>query len=86
MAKGCINVQGNEMKGYTVTVRTVYVQEMNIMADDSLEAERVAREEFEPDPDCIFSMDVFGLDPWEPDSPLEDILHDQYVQTRIDSE
>jgi hypothetical protein len=74
------------MKVYTVTVKTVYIQEMNIMAEDSLEAERVAREEFAPDPDCIYSMDVFGPDLWEPDSELEDILHDQYVQTRIDSE
>ena len=71
---------------YTVTVKAVYIQEVEIEADDDMAAESLAIRAFEPDGDSLFSIDVFGLSPWRPDSPLEDILHDQYVQQRIDGD
>lgn len=71
---------------YEVTIKTVYIQEVEVDADDELEAKEQALKQFYPDPAYIFSMDVFGLDPWRPDSPLEDILHDQYRQRELDDE
>ena len=72
------------MPKYTVTVKAVYIQEVEIEADDDMAAEKLAIREFEPDGDCLFSIDVFGLSPWRPDSPLEDILRDEYVQRELD--
>ena len=74
------------MNKYTVTIKAVYIQEVEIEADDAMAAEKLAIREFEPVGDSLFSIDVFGLSPWRPDSPLEDILHDQYVQQRIDGD
>ena len=74
------------MSKYTVTVKAVYIQELEIEADDDIDADKVAIREFQPDSDNLFSIDVFGLSPWRPDSQLEDILHDQYVQQRIDGD
>ena len=74
------------MKTYTVTVKAVYVQEVDIEAEDEQIAERLAMRQFEPDADSLFSIDVFGLSPWRPDSPLEDILHDQYRQRELDGD
>lgn len=72
------------MPKYTVTVKAVYIQELEIEADDDLDADKVAIREFQPDSDNLFSIDVFGLSPWRPDSPLEDILRDEYVQRELD--
>ena len=69
---------------YTVTVKAVYIQEVEIEADDDMAAESLAIRAFEPDSDSLFSIDVFGLSPWRPDSPLEDILHDEYRQRELD--
>ena len=74
------------MKSYTVTVKAVYIQEVEIMADDDLSAEKLAIREFQPDGDSLFSIDVFGLSPWAPDSPLEDILRDESVQRELDEQ
>ena len=74
------------MKKYTVTVKAVYIQEVEIMADDDLSAEKLAIREFQPDGDSLFSIDVFGLSPWRPDSPLEDILRDESVQRELDEQ
>lgn len=71
---------------YTVTVKAVYIQEVEIEADDDLAAESLAIRAFEPDSDSLFSIDVFGLSPWRPDSQLEDILHDQYRQRELDED
>lgn len=49
---------------YTVTVRATYVREMEVEADDELSARHLAVSQFEPDGDDLFSIDVFGLDPW----------------------
>lgn len=72
------------MPKYTVTVKAVYIQELEVEADDDLDADKVAIREFQPDSDNLFSIDVFGLSPWRPDSPLEDILRDEYVQRELD--
>lgn len=72
------------MPKYTVTVKAVYIQELEVEADDDLDADKVAIREFQPDGDNLFSIDVFGLSPWRPDSPLEDILRDEYVQRELD--
>lgn len=72
------------MPKYTVTVKAVYIQELEVEADDGLDADKVAIREFQPDSDNLFSIDVFGLSPWRPDSPLEDILRDEYVQRELD--
>ena len=72
------------MTTYTVTIKAVYMEEMTIIADDRDEAERIAMAEFKPDGDNLYTIDVYGLSPWEPDSPLEDILHDQYKQRELD--
>ena len=69
---------------YTVTVKAVYIQEVEIEADDDMAAESLAIRAFVPDGDSLFSIDVFGLSPWRPDSPLEDILHDEYRQRELD--
>lgn len=71
---------------YTVTVRTTYVQEMEIEADDEIEAKKTAMKEFCPDPDFIFSMDVFGLDPWRPTDGREDYEYETHRQKEIDDE
>ena len=71
---------------YTVTVKAVYIQEVEIEADDDMAAESLAIRAFEPDSDSLFSIDVFGLSPWRPESPLEDILRDQDVQKALDED
>lgn len=71
---------------YTVTVRTTYVQEMEIEADDEIEAKKIAMKEFYPDPDFIFSMDVFGLDPWTHTDSREDYEYEIHRQKEIDDE
>lgn len=72
------------MKTYTITVKAVYMEEMTVLAEDDIAAEHIAITEFEPNPDSLFSIDVFGLSSWRPDSPLEDILRDQDVQRELD--
>ena len=71
---------------YEITVRTTYIQEMVIEADDEIEAKKIAMKEFYPDPDFIFSMDVFGLDPWRPIDDSEDRAFEQQRQKEIDDE
>lgn len=71
---------------YTVTVRATYVREMEIEADDEVSARHLAITEFEPDGDDLFSIDVFGLDPWRPTDGEEDVKHDQWKQQEIDNE
>lgn len=71
---------------YEVTVRTTYIQEMTIEADDEMEAKRIAMKDFYPDPDFIFSMDVYGLDPWRPIDGREDYEYETARQSEIDDE
>lgn len=54
------------MAKHMVTVRATYVQELVVEADDDQEVRRVAMREFAPNSDNLFSMDVFGPDPWQP--------------------
>lgn len=74
------------MTKYTVTVRAVYVCEMEVEADDELSAKAVAIQQFEPEGDDLFSIDVFGLDPWRPIDDAEDRAYEQYKQQEIDNE
>lgn len=71
---------------YDITVRATYIREMTIEADDEIEAKRIAIEMFNPDSDSVFSMDVFGLDPWRPIDDSEDRLYEQHRQQEIDDE
>lgn len=72
------------MKKYTVTIRAVYVREFEITAADNIEAEKLARAEFKPESDDLFSFDVFGLDPWQPENNDEDAAYEQHRQREID--
>lgn len=74
------------MSKYTVTIRAVYVQEVDIYAEDEIAAKSNALKEFEPDPDQLFSIDVFGLDPWQPTDSREDYEYETYRQKEIDDE
>ena len=74
------------MKSYTVTIRAVYVREMEIEADDEVSARHLAITEFEPDGDDLFSIDVFGLDPWRPIDDREDYEYEQQRQKELDDE
>ena len=74
------------MGTYAVTVRAVYVQEFEIRAVDEAEAKTLALKQFEPVPDDLFSIDVFGLDPWRPIDGREDYAHDIYKQKELDDE
>jgi hypothetical protein len=71
---------------YTVTVKAVYVQEFEVEADDEMSAKHVAITDFEPDGDNLFSIDVFGLDPWRPTDHREDIEYERARQEEIDNE
>ena len=69
---------------YTVTVKAVYVREIEIEADDEYAARHIAITEFEPEGDDLFSIDVFGLDPWRPIDDREDREYEQHRQRQID--
>ena len=71
---------------YSVSVRANYYEDIEIEADSQEEAYKLAVQTFEPCGDNCMSIDVYGLSPWEPDSPLEDILHDQYKQRELDGD
>ena len=71
---------------YTVTVKAVYIREMEIEADDDISARHVAIAEFEPEGDDMFSIDVFGLDPWQPTNNDEDYAYETARQQEIDNE
>ena len=71
---------------YTVTVRATYVREMEIEAEDDMAARHVAIGEFEPDGDDLFSIDVFGLDPWQPTDGREDYEYEIRRQKELDDE
>ena len=74
------------MKSYTVTIRAVYVREMEIEAEDEVSARHLAIMQFEPEGDDLFSLDVFGLDPWRPIDGREDYEYETYRQMEIDNE
>ena len=71
---------------YTVTVRATYVRELEIEAEDDVAARLEAIRAFEPEPDDLFSLDVFGLDPWRPIDGREDYEYETYRQMEIDNE
>lgn len=71
---------------YTVTVRATYVRELEIEAEDDVAARLEAIKAFEPEPDDLFSLDVFGLDPWRPTDGREDYEYETYRQREIDNE
>ena len=71
---------------YTVTVRATYVREMEIEAEDELVARTEAIQQFEPNGDDLFSIDVFGLDPWRPIDDAEDRAYEQCRQEELDNE
>ena len=72
------------MTKYTVTIRATYVQEMDVFADDEQSARHIAIQAFEPDGDNLFSIDVFGLDPWQPVDGREDYEYETARQKEID--
>lgn len=55
------------MPKYEVQVKASYYDELVIEADSKKEAYRIAVQEFKPTSDNLFSIDVYGLSPWEPD-------------------
>lgn len=71
---------------YTLTVRATYVRELEIEAEDDVAARLEAIKAFEPEPDDLFSLDVFGLDPWRPIDGREDYEYETYRQMEIDNE
>ena len=71
---------------HTITIRTVYVQEVEVEAADEFEAKELAMKQFYPDSAYIFSMDVFGADPWTPTDSREDIEYEAFRQREIDNE
>lgn len=74
------------MTKYTVTIRATYIQEMDVFADDEQSARHIAIQDFEPDSDNLFSIDVFGLDPWQPIDNREDYAYETARQKEIDDE
>ena len=52
------------MKKYQVQVKASYYDELEVEACDVDEARRLAIRDFKPCGDNMFSIDVFGLDPW----------------------
>lgn len=71
---------------YTVTVRATFVREMTVEAEDEIVARAEAIQQFEPDREDLFSIDVFGLDPWRPVDDAEDRAYEQYRQEELDNE
>ena len=69
---------------YTVTVKAVYVDEMDVFASDEDEARRIAIADFKPCGDNLFSLDVYGLDPWRPIDGREDYEYEQHRQRELD--
>ena len=67
------------MNKYTVTIKAVYIQEVEIEADDDMAADKLAIRAFEPDADCLFSIDVFGLDPRRPTDGREDYEYETAI-------
>lgn len=55
------------MKKYSVSVRATYYDDIEVEAEDSMEAYKKAIKQFSPNSDNLFSIDVYGLSPWEPD-------------------
>lgn len=66
---------------YKVSVKASYYDDLEIEADDEDDARRKAMKEFVPTSDNMFSIDIYGLDPWTLSS-LEDDPHagDPYDQ------
>ena len=71
---------------FDITIRATYIQEYEIEAANDMEARVLAAKQFTPDPDCITSMDVFGLDPWLPIDGREDYEYETKRQREIDDE
>lgn len=71
---------------YTITIKASYVQELDIEADDEVEARHLAAHVFNPEEAELFSFDVFGLDPWRPTDGREDYEYETYRQKEIDDE
>lgn len=69
---------------YTVTVKKSYVQEIDVYADDVDDARRAALEHFDPKDADVFSVDVFGLDPWTLGEEGDPNAHDKYRQAELD--
>jgi hypothetical protein len=49
---------------YNVSIKASYYDDLEIEAGDVDEARHKAIATFQPCPDNLFSIDVFGLDPW----------------------
>ena len=52
------------MPVYKASIRATYYDDLEIEADDAEHAHRIAIQTFKPCGDNLFSIDVFGLDPW----------------------
>jgi len=53
------------MKKYSVSVRATYYDDIEVEAEDSVEAYKKAIKQFSPNSDNLFSIDVYGLSPWD---------------------
>jgi hypothetical protein len=72
------------MPTYNVSVKASYYDDLEIEADDLDDARRKAIQSFSPCPDNLFSIDIYGLSPWDPKDQLEDIKHEEYRQREVD--
>lgn len=71
---------------YTVTIRATYIQELEIEAEDYLAAKVNAIKEYEPDPEALFSIDAFGVEPCAFMDGREDYEYEQQKQKELDDE
>jgi len=72
------------MKKRTVTVKAVYMEELEVEGCDVDEAYRAALNDFKPCSDNMFSIDVYGLSPWDGGDEGDPDAYDKYRQAEID--
>lgn len=70
---------------YNVSVMATYYDDLEIEADDKDEAYRKAIKQFNPESDNLFSIDVYGLSPWDPENGDEDYYHETSRQAELDN-
>ena len=70
---------------YVVSVKASYYEDMEIDADDAEDANKKAIAAFVPTADNCFSIDVFGLSPWDLYDEGDPDAHDKYRQAELDA-
>ena len=69
---------------YQVSVRAIYYDDLEIEACDADEAHRLAIQAFSPCSDNMFSIDVYGLSPWDLYDEGDPHAYDKYKQAEVD--